>query len=187
MTNPAHLPSHQSQRHSHEHIYPLPPYTVHGLGQKDVTYNLPDLKQPSLNRWMVLPQLIPPLRKPIHLDNSSWSPNPARKRFNLRWKSNTSFITLMHQPEAAEIRKALQFDLFSSFNNAHAAARRAAGGGTCMNGSYRLLIIRHEPHTPAALSGVPRAGGRAPRNGTRQPCRVQTGWMDGNWMEGWRR
>lgn len=41
-----------------------------------------------------------------------------------------------------------------------------------MNGSYRLLIIRQEPHTPAAPFGVPRAGSQAPRNGTRQPYRV---------------
>lgn len=50
-------------------------------------------------------------------------PNPARKRFNLRGKSNTSFIRLMYQPEAAEQRRALQLDLFCSFNTAHAAAR----------------------------------------------------------------
>lgn len=55
-----------------------------------------------------------------------------------------------------------------------------------MNGSYRLLIIRHEPHTPAAHFGVPRAGSQAPPewHETALPCVDR---MDDNWMEGWRR
>lgn len=132
---------------------------------------------------------IPPLRDSIHLRDPSHSLNPhagqegraaERRRSNLTWTRNTSFVTLMHPPEAAS--GALQI---SSGSDVQRRARAevlplllllllllmmmmlAAAAATMMR-SF-TTSIRQETHTqtrartcrgPARLRARTHAGGR---------------------------